>query len=153
MTDDDDDDDDGDEGVTNTEYRYLTKYPQIFNCYWGNFETDHIYDVSTRRIVENRNNFITEFNIINAAKFPTTKQIQANILSGFKDDVYDINTTYFDHIECYYTLDDKYVLISSPYINIDYPEYDEYVKFYIQRGFKEYNKLYSSTTNTFIMVI
>ena len=108
-------------------YQY-TKYPHKFKrTYWGNFTLTNNWN-NFNEIIENRNNFISKYNIKKRMDYcycPNYIKKEFNILN------------HGDHNEIYLTNDKDYVLITSPYGSekeIDYFYCPEYVK-------TEFNKL------------
>lgn len=106
----------------------LTNYPKIFkNTYWGNFPmTEGNKHLRRKEILEGRNNLIKEFGIISS--YDSHK-------ISYRD--------HFDHCELYKCKGGTVLLITSPY--------DESAKdFFIENGFQEYNKLYSTMAYTYV---
>lgn len=130
--------------MTTSLYNYqYTQYPNIFkNVYWGHFK-----EPIEKNIIENRNNFIKEFDIIK--KKDLTKK-----LDNFGWEESD-NDRMFDHRECYIDKNGNYILIISPYAVINQGEIrrsDIYLSL-IQKGFIVYDRLYANSATTFIKKI
>ncbi len=114
-----------------------TKYPDLFKkTYWGSFIIDNISNI-TNDILNNRNKFIEEFNIIKRNKLP---QYIDKLIEEYRKDLY------LDHIECYKTSNNNYIIVSSPYGDIHKDNY-------INRGWIEYDKLYTKDACTYIITI
>ena len=128
-------------------FKELTQYPHIFDCYWGNFEVE-CNDIPSL-IIENRNNFVKEFNIKKLKYLPRYKQK----LMG-KTNIYDRNTNrFYDHTEVYYTNDKKYVLVSSPYKGRHDSTMNKSNEFYETNGFVKYKQLYCENAYTFVRIM
>jgi len=115
-----------------------TKYPKIYACsYWGHFKNED----ESPEIIDNRNNFITEFNIkayYNMPKYMYRKH----------EKMMDYNTKFsIDHIETYKTRDNKSVIVNSPYCVTEETE-----KELLELGFVKYKPLYSNSATTYIYV-
>ena len=110
--------------------RDATKYPALFQNYWGSF-TIKKNDTITPEIIENRNRFVEEFGI--------SKQVNYQALWPFT------SNSNFDHQEKYKTRNGKIILICSNYFG-DYPA-THWLKM------KIYNKLYSTEATTFIRIL
>jgi len=111
-------------------YASQTNYPDIFkNTYWGNF-----YDTVKPHLIENRNAFIAEFDIINIKKRPEYISKEYDLIK---------NT---DHNETYYTKNKDYVLISSPYHHVDETPF-------IENGWTKYLNLYSDDGLTWYKIV
>ena len=105
-----------------------TEYPEIYmNTYWGNFTDD-----ADEEIINNRNNFIKDFEIIGIMK-EEKKMIE------LKQILINKYLTFFDHIEIYKTINNTYIFITSPY-GLEKNE---------MLGFKKIYNLYSHYSNTF----
>jgi hypothetical protein len=111
---------------------YKTDYPEIYkNTYWG-CSTGEIEPET----IENRNKFITDYNIKHYKSRPPQfieKIINRNVYR------------YLDHTEVYVNHDKEYILISSPYGGRD--KEDEHLK----DGWTEIYHLYNPDAKTFIM--
>ena len=116
----------------------LTKYPKIFkNIYWGVSDSEGNEGPSSDEIIENRNAFVEEFNIIRTKR----------ILKTIDEDLNLGNYNEFDHIESYYTIDKKNIIISSPYSPADKDG-----EFHLKKGFTQYKKLYHKDADTYIKI-
>lgn len=80
--------------------RLQTKYPKIYECYWG--QSRRIVEVN---IIENRNSFINEYNIKRSMRTYTKKYVR-NIFDSVEG---------CDHHELYVTNDNNLILIMSLY--------------------------------------
>ncbi len=120
-----------------------TQYPQIYsNTYWGS-STLEPYNGITQEIIQNRNNFISNFNISKCAVPP--KYIEKQISN-------ELELGIIDHLECYKTTDKRYILISSPYKTEGLTK----IKFadgYEQNGWAKYDNLYSTNCQTYIKIL
>lgn len=113
-----------------------TKYPELFKkTYWGSFTIDNS-DV-TNDIFNNRNKFIEKFGIIKRNKLP---QYIEKIIEEYRKNIH------LDHIECYKTQDNHYIIVSSHYGDIHKDNYE-------QEGWIEYDKLYTTNAWTYIKII
>jgi hypothetical protein len=109
-------------------YYELTKYPNIFkNTYWGCFKGNKD-DLDV--IVNNRNQFIKDYNIKQTAKMTSNVRFDFNTtfyrspnneydMIDFKRNNYYNDHRYIDHLEIYKTRDNKMVVLSSPYKTLD----------------------------------
>lgn len=129
-------------------YYQLTEYPKIYkNVYWGNFK-DTINKINDEKnIIENRNNFIREFNIVR-----TKNLIKKYNNFGWEE---SDNDRMFDHSESYIDKDKNYILVVSPYYVVNKAEIHkpEVLEFLTQRGFIMYDRLYANSATTFIKKI
>jgi stalled ribosome rescue protein Dom34 len=133
--------------MSNIEVRYKTKYPKIFDCYWGSFQYSNDALTITDEIIENRNKFVEEFDIKRSKSIPIMLDKYLGIY-GFYYYQQQGNNSYYDHVETYYTKNKDHIIIISPYFcNKDL------TNFFKKRGYIEYNKLYSDGATTFIRVI
>jgi hypothetical protein len=146
----------------------MTKYPRLFdNTYWGTYEYNGDYFNS--EIIDNRNNFVEEFNITKyGSNLPEYIYNQINPQYLFSKAFNNFNNSneakslqvrnYFndnnirkkfhtDHIE-YYQSNDFWIGIFSPY-SMD----DEDHIYALNFGYEPYNKLYSTATTTYIKKI
>ena len=114
--------------------REATKYPKLFNCYWGGLEVGF----DDEFIYENRNKFVEEFNI--------TSCIGSSVPDKYKHIFYyNLQDCKYDHPELFRTRDKKIILINSPYINND--------EWFLERGYSIYNTLYRTGVTTYIKVV
>lgn len=121
----------------------MTNYPKLYNVYWGDFKYDSIRNNDMNDIFENKNRFVTDYNISNKQTGLTKfKEYIENIRSQNYEHI-----DHFDHIECYRTNDKKYILIVSPYIPLDEIK-DKMEKF----GFVQIYKLYNNSATTWIKI-
>ena len=106
-----------------------TKYPKIFNCYWGWFRS--LVEID---IILNRNRFVKDYNIKRLIKRPQYVELDSN---------FDLrNCVFFDHTECYLDEDKNYILITSPY----HPHQ-------IVKGWEQIYSLYMKGVKTFLIKI
>jgi len=119
-------------------YQY-TKYPRKFKrTYWGNFTVTNNW-FNFNEIVENRNTFISKYNIKKRMDYCyCPKYIRLEFT----------NLKYGDHDEIYLTNDKDYILITSPYRSTNNDEFTN-----INNGWYPIEKLYSSSATTFMKVI
>jgi hypothetical protein len=114
----------------------MTEYPKIFkNVYWGNF--DNKTDKLEQNIIENRNNFVKEFEIVRVKNIPQKYHKYYNFEKRYNE-----NKDFFDHVEEYKTKNNDYLVICSPYYN-----QDELAK---KLGYRKYKPLYSLGAFTYI---
>lgn len=120
-------------------YAECTDYENMFiETYWGRF----IYPKSNlnktyeemKKIVDNRNKFIQDFDIKSKVYLP--RSLQDYTTGRFRH--------MFDHTETYKTKCGGYVIITSPY-----REEPELAKL----GFKKYDDMYSKSTTTYVLRI
>jgi hypothetical protein len=117
-------------------YCNMTEYPKIFkNVYWGNFDNET--DKLEQNIIENRNNFVKEFEIVRVKNIPQKYHKYYNFEKRYNE-----NKDFFDHVEEYKTKNNDYLVICSPYYN-----QDELAK---KLGYRKYKPLYSLGAFTYI---
>ncbi len=123
----------------------MTKYKDIFrDTYWGWFKKRQFNEDELEQIIENRNNFIVEFNVkkhIHLSKFP--KWIRKNV---YRSPTNSQNIENFDHIEVYQTANKDHVLVVSPYCR----DKDDY---FYNLGFEKYKPMYGRGATTYIKYI
>jgi|DEB0MinimDraft_6_1074348.scaffolds.fasta_scaffold09721_2 hypothetical protein len=110
-----------------SEVRNFTKYPDLFDCYWGNFRVTSLRDnlKKIEEVVENRNNLVETYRIKNRSRRRPHRLFRC-----------------LDHTESYTVEGSRDALIiSSPYCR--YPEGDE-----VNNWFK-LPDLYASSTYSF----
>jgi len=132
--------------MENKKYFYeLTDYPKIFKkTYWGKFNTENREQKEMeeiKNIVQNRNQFIKDYNIKNICLRPIKK------IYKFIDKVK--NDSLIDHLEIYETNNKEYYILNSPYKNID----DEITIEFINLGWTFIPKLYFNESITFIIKV
>lgn len=110
--------------------RDATKYPALFNNYWGSF-TIKENDTITPEIIENRNRFVEEFGIIQSVRY------QAAL------DPFFCSSQDCDHKEAYKTQTGQIILICS-----NYGGGLPLARF----GMAPYLPLYTTTATTYIKV-
>lgn len=122
-------------------YKKYTAYPKKYEgSYWGNFPV-----IPETNIVENRNNFITDFNI---DKF--VKHMRKYIRKADKVIIPFEKKIYFDHYELYSINDSKTLLaVISPY-NGAIEEIKEQI---IADDWTEIYPIYSNQSVSFIKYI
>jgi len=125
----------------NQTYPYFyeqTKHRKIFSpTYWGQFK----YAIPEQDIIDNRNNFVTEFGIKAYYRMPS-------YMIRKHEKMLDRNTKYkIDHTETYKTHDNKCVIVNSPYY---VTEEDE--KALLELGYVKYKPLYVNGAKTYIYV-
>lgn len=115
-----------------------TKHPKIYACsYWGHFKNED----ESPEIIDNRNNFVTEYNIKSYYRMP-------KYMTRKHEQKLDLNTkNKIDHIETYKTRDNKCVIVNSPYHVTDDDE-----KALLELGFIKYKPIYSISAKTYIYV-
>lgn len=110
-----------------------TNRPSLFmSTYWGNC----CYSKTDDEIIQNRNQFLKDYNIKGLKK--ETKKIESlfNQLENYK---------YLDHQECYRTKDKKNILIVSPYHRDSNKE--------PPNGWTKIYPLYSNSCYTFLKIV
>ena len=114
-----------------------TKYPKIYKkTYWGQFEK--FVDLN---IINNRNEFIEDFNIDRKCKF--TKKFFKN---NPKFEHYMTNEpNVFDHTEAYRDNNNNYVIVVSPYGECD--------DFLFDLGFTRLYNLYSHSSYSYVICL
>lgn len=121
--------------MTEKKVHSYTNYSKIYRkSYWGNFTKS--FQSINDDIIDNRNNFILNNDII-AYKVP--KYIGWQIMELRN------KSSIFDHIECYKTNNNHYILIASPYVVYD----DEYTSL----GWTKTDKLYCVSAHTYMKII
>ena len=110
----------------------LTNFPKIYkNTYWGRFTDD-----CDKSIIENRDNFIINYDVKACVKMP-------QYIERVIDDEKQILGSYFyDHLEFYKTNHNEYILICSPYGDWD----DKFHSF----GWTRINQIYSPSASTYM---
>ena len=88
--------------------RDATKYPALFNNYWGSF-TIKENDTITPKIIENRNRFVEEFGIIQSVRYQAA--LDPFFSSCYERDCYEE----CDHKEAYKTQTGQIILVCSNY--------------------------------------
>ena len=122
-------------------YREYTAYPEKYKgCYWGNFAS-----IPETHIVENRNRFITDYDIKNNVKHTKKYYNKANkVLKHFKVQ------RYLDHYELYSLNNSENLLaVISPYSGADREIRDEI----IADGWTEIYPIYGNGAVSFILYI
>ena len=101
------------------------KYAEIYKkVYWSGFEPND--DTYTEEIINNRNKFIEEFDIVKVDTTETLFRISDLLLNS------KITQDFVDHLEFYRTKSGGVVILNSPYgsaIN-ECPGMEPYVKMY-----------------------
>ncbi len=134
----------------------LTNYPNIYkNTYWGNFIKREDTDINS--IIENRNKFITDFDIKSIQKnLPEyiykalwKLLIEKNLdLKLIRDkwrcsDLINNYCTFFDHKETYKTKSGNFIIVFSPYNELDGEKIEEL-------GFERIYNLYHKDAFTYV---
>lgn len=115
-----------------------TNFSKIYkNTYWGDFK----YKEENKEIIDNRNNFITDYNIKKNVRDTVPQRIKKGlkVLEG---------KSYHDHMEYYYTHDKHYVIISSSYSK----DSEEVDLFFHKEGFSKLYDLYHKSAITYVSV-
>lgn len=119
------------ESKKKTTWNYqLTKYPLLFDNYWGNIDAKHTSEI----IFTNRNTFAEKYGLV---KYISDKP--KYILKEL-DKIKDIS----DHIECYLTCDNCYLIIRSPYESKNSDTHSPF-------GWEKIDRLYDSA-NTYLKI-
>jgi len=129
-----------------------TRYPKIFDVYWGNFSSCEYEDGTFRnmpdeQIIQNRNEFVHSYLIKSGAP------------SKFNDYIRNYSEWrlygYIDHVERYKTHDNKIVIISSPYMNslpMNSLAVEDIQNYYQKNGWVQIKNLYTEhNTSTFML--
>ena len=122
-------------------YREYTAYPKKYeHTYWGSF-----YHNPEPHIVENRNRFITDYDIKNFVKH--TKKYRNKASKIFKDIERHF---WFDHFELYSLNNSENLLaVISPYSGRNTETRDEIIGY----GWTEIYPIFSSSSASFIYII
>jgi hypothetical protein len=117
-------------------YYERTKHKKIYaNTYWGAFRCE-----LEQKYIDNRNDFVTEYNINSYYKMPSYMLRRfENIFAG--------DGQLYDHKETYKTRDGKCVIVISPYYVTE-----EGDKKLTEMGFVKYKPLYGDGTTTYVLV-
>jgi len=121
-------------------YYDLTAYPKIYkSTYWGTFKLyEEKPDERLNKIIENRNNFIKEFNIkCYEKKLPKYMLMRCEKIINIGD-----------HVEKYKTNDNKLIILNSPYE----PSEKEHQHF-LKLGYIEVQPLYNHFAKTYLFII
>lgn len=133
----------------------FTKYPKIFSqVYWGAFEGE-----SAKDIIDNRNDFIKEFNIKSRYRFPQYMWKKYGVFTDrhWVDEKATLGKWIIppmnkrcklDHIEIYKTRDNKCVIVNSPY-SVSEAEEEKI----LELGYVKYKPLYNSMATTYIHIV
>ena len=140
--------------------RSMTKYCDIFDCYWGNSKY-----LNDNEIIKNRNEFVEDLNIKKSKKknsdyikyqFNPSHLFEANpfysskkheLIKKFKEDNNIKNINFIDHLETYEN-DNFYIGLFSAY-NIS----DEDIQISNNLDYKLYHKVLYNGATTFIKKI
>lgn len=106
--------------------------PKIYDkVYWSGFSADDM--TYTEEIINNRNKFLEEFDVVKVDKTQTLSRIKSELQDpDILDDVNPEVLHVFDHVEFYRTKSGGVVMLNSPYgegIN-ECPGMEPYVKMY-----------------------
>jgi len=134
-------------------YKDLTKYPKIFNCYWGGFSIHNQteYEINEiNEIVKNRNEFVEFFKIKKKQEifkhrkkfFPEYKKYESPSRSN--------GYNFLDHVEQYITEDKYSIIVTSPYTPAIQQKDLEYLN---NNGWIEIKKLYNTCATTYIKIV
>ena len=115
-----------------------TMHRRIYSpTYWGQFR----HTINEQEIIDNRNNFVGEFNIKSHYRIPQYMRRKC-------EQMLDRNTKRkIDHTETYKTHDNKCVIVNSPYYVTDDDE-----KALLDLGFVKYKPLYTIGAKTYIYI-
>ena len=118
----------------------ITKYSKIYSdTYWGAFKlNDHLESTGIAQIIQNRNQFIEEYNI--------KKCVSHNKSINKYRKILDEEKTKTDHLEFYKTIDDNIIVINSPYMIEGSESENELLK----TGWEKIEKLYFNEASTYI---
>jgi len=122
-------------------YAVQTNYPKIYGAtYWGafNINSNPISDT----IIQNRNEFISKYNISNIKTRPIKKIV--DYISKLQN-----GNLLYDHIEVYITNDNKYLILNSPYGSSK----ENIEQFATKDGWIHIDNMYSDDTESFIKYI
>ena len=113
--------------------RHLTRYPDIFDCYWGAFKTDSGNGIAEDpAIIANRNRLVEENGILRAERAMTVHRLLYALL----------NVNHADHPEAYRCADGSTLLLFSMYGGS--------VHTLAQAGFTKTDPLYCVTAESWI---
>lgn len=120
-------------------YYDLTDYPKLYkSTYWGTFKCyEEKPDERLNKIIENRNNFIKEYDIkCHEKKLPKymLMRCEKHINIG-------------DHVEKYKTNDNKLIILNSPYSPSE-KEHEQFLKL----GYIEIKPLYNHFAKTYLYI-
>ena len=115
-------------------YRELTDYPDIYYSYWGQFREYKEKNEPKPIIIENRNKFAKEYELVIHKRDWVKRPSWINM--------YLANIPDADHIEAYKNKNGEYVIIFSGHIPIT----DLY-------GFKEIYPLYDTSQTTYCITL
>ena len=117
--------------------RHATKYPEIFDVYWGNFRMEKNSNI-TPEIIEARNLFVEDNHIKSGCNLAVIGDL---VQEGYHDRASLELHCDFDHPEAYRTVDGEIIVLVSNY-NAPPPEWlgmELYSKpLYIDRGCPTY---------------
>ena len=118
----------------------LTKYPNIFDCYWAAFKVDLDIENHMQIEAENRNKFVEEYNISHYVK----NKNRPNYVNEKLDRNGKLD---LDHGEVYKNKNGDYVLMVSPYGKCNDEEYEK-------AGWIKYHRCYvHKLATTYIQVV
>tara|TARA_R110001592_G_scaffold51823_1_gene159231 strand:+ start:836 stop:1234 length:399 start_codon:yes stop_codon:yes gene_type:complete len=128
--------------ITNRE---MTNFNRIYKgSYWGGFK----YKEENKEIIDNRNNFIVDYNIKKRVTQLPIRRSQKHLGTNNRIPNPKSVNSLFDHMEYYYTHDKQYVIIASPY-NGNATMND----FFDNLEFKKIYNLYYSNASTYCLVV
>lgn len=114
--------------------RYLTRYPDIFDCYWGAFKIDAGNGIAEDpAIIANRNRFVEDNGILRTERTMTVHRLLNALL----------NIHHADHPEGYRCADGSILLLFSMYGGS--------VHTLKQAGFSKTDPLYCLTAESWIL--
>ena len=127
----------------------MTNHKKIFKLtYWGDFSMkNRKEDVLLNAVFFERNRFVEDYDIkrLNRRCYKLDEKIQYNYFKNHK--------SYYDHVEFYITNDkNKYVVIISPYCNIEETDL-EFYKQMLDWGWRSHPRLYCDSAHTYILEI
>jgi len=126
--------------------REMTNFNRIYKGnYWGSIVYNPLNSYCKKEIIDNRNNFIVDYNIKKRVTQLPIRRSQKHLLC--RRSPKSVNSL-FDHVEYYYTHDNQYVIIFSPY-NGNSTMND----FFDNLGFNKIYNLYEEGASTFVKVI
>ena len=121
----------------------MTKNKKMYeNTYWGGIK----YEDSMISIVDNRNKFITDYNLKKCLNYTKTPKKLDKYVNNIKNnpDLYN----YIDHIEIYRLTDGNYLLLNSPYTT-----YEKCDKILMENGWTKIYKLYLPEASSFVKIL
>jgi len=126
--------------------RQITNVNKIYKgSYWGSIEYNPNKSYCKKEILDNRNNFIVDYNIKKRVSQLPIRRCNKYLLC--RNNPKNVSS-HFDHVEYYYTHNKQYVIIASPYNGSSTMN-----DFFNKLGFTKIYNLYCEGASTFCLVI